>query len=628
MIVKNINPAKVLFFLFILVAAPNYVMSQEPLFHHFSTDQGLSSLETYHVFQDSKGYLWISTSNGVTRFDGYTFQNFDEQDGLSDNIIFEAVEDYKGRIWFVGYNCKLSYYENGKIKPYQFNHAIEKLTPSLVLSVKSSFYIDRQNNVYLSLRYIGIIKISPNGNITRLDKLSENIADILQADNKVLVAQHHGTENMLNINTKYIHRTIVNNVLSKSKNLAVFAVVSSDHKSIFIACDHYLLKIFADGHYQIRTMESLILWISKDKDNMIWVCPFNDGAIALNENDILGPPVHNYLSDKSVSSVLQDKEGGFWFSTLDDGVFYLSSHKSFSYVYPSNLPDYEILHVETGDKEIFAGTGNCYLSVIKNNKITNYPVDTTTHSEITSLTYDRTHKELLIGTTYDPYVFKDGKISKLIDNYKKLNKKYEGILISARSIIKESKDTYWFGNIAGLSLVDINRHVVLSNSFRDHTVNNIRISSLYRFPDGSLLIGSTEGLWKYKQGQFIKINSSIPGLNKRILKIAGDSLGRNIWIATKGDGLYLKTIDGIHHFTRKEGLLNNSPTDLCLNRNDLWLTTSQGISCITIKKYKPLSYSLHNFNVDYGLASNQVYQIKTFGNKILVATNRGLSIID
>ncbi|MDP4291614.1 MAG: histidine kinase, partial [Bacteroidota bacterium] len=468
----------------------------------------------------------------------------------------------------------------------------------------------------------------PNGNITRLDKLSENIADILQADNKVLVAQHHGTENMLNINTKYIHRTIVNNVLSKSKNLAVFAVVSSDHKSIFIACDHYLLKIFADGHYQIRTMESLILWISKDKDNMIWVCPFNDGAIALNENDILGPPVHNYLSDKSVSSVLQDKEGGFWFSTLDDGVFYLSSHKSFSYVYPSNLPDYEILHVETGDKEIFAGTGNCYLSVIKNNKITNYPVDTTTHSEITSLTYDRTHKELLIGTTYDPYVFKDGKISKLIDNYKKLNKKYEGILISARSIIKESKDTYWFGNIAGLSLVDINRHVVLSNSFRDHTVNNIRISSLYRFPDGSLLIGSTEGLWKYKQGQFIKINSSIPGLNKRILKIAGDSLGRNIWIATKGDGLYLKTIDGIHHFTRKEGLLNNSPTDLCLNRNDLWLTTSQGISCITIKKYKPLSYSLHNFNVDYGLASNQVYQIKTFGNKILVATNRGLSIID
>ncbi|MDP4290618.1 MAG: two-component regulator propeller domain-containing protein, partial [Bacteroidota bacterium] len=201
------NHAKVLFFLLILVAAPNYVKSQEPLFHHFSTDQGLSSLETYHVFQDSKGYLWISTSNGVTRFDGYTFQNFDEQDGLSDNIIFEAVEDYKGRIWFVGYNCKLSYYENGKIKPYQFNHAIEKLTPSLVLSVKSSFYIDRQNNVYLSLRYLGIIKISPNGNITRLDKLSENIADILQADNKVLVAQHHGTENMLNINTKYIHRT-------------------------------------------------------------------------------------------------------------------------------------------------------------------------------------------------------------------------------------------------------------------------------------------------------------------------------------------------------------------------------------------------------------------------------------
>ena len=97
------NLIKVVFFC-LLITATSFVKAQKPLFRHFSTDQGLSTSETYHAFQDSKGYIWISTTNGVSRFDGYTFQNFEEQDGLADNIIFETIEDYKGRIWFDVYD--------------------------------------------------------------------------------------------------------------------------------------------------------------------------------------------------------------------------------------------------------------------------------------------------------------------------------------------------------------------------------------------------------------------------------------------------------------------------------------------------------------------------------------------
>ena len=615
-------------FFFLLIAATTLVKAQKPLFRHFSTDQGLSSSETYHVFQDSKGYIWISTTNGVTRFDGYTFQNFEEQDGLSDNIIFETIEDYKGRIWFVGFNCKLSYYENGKIKSYPFNHAIEKLTESQMLSVKSSFYIDRNENVYLSIRYRGIIKISPKGIITRLDKIPNNIADIYQTDNKLLVAQHHGTVNKLNINIKNIVASIVDDTLSKAKNLAVFAVASSDHKSVFVACDRYLLKIYNDGYYQIRKMASRIIWLSRDRDNMIWVCPFNGGAIAINEKKLMGPIAHNYLKDNSVSSVLHDKEGGFWFSTLDDGVFYLPSHKTFSYVYPTDLPDNQVLHVETGENQIFVGTGNGFLSVIKKNKILSYPIDTNAHSQITSLNYDRSHKQLYIGSTYGLYIFKNGKISPLINSHNKCNKKYEGALISVKSIVKQTENTYWLGNVTGLSLVDVKQNNVLFNSSRDYSKRSFRISSIYKYPDGSLLIGSSDGLWSYKDKQFKKAVNVIVGLKEKVLKIAGDSLGKNIWISTKGNGLYLKTPDSVYHFTRKEGLLTNVSYDLCLNKNDLWLATSQGISCITIRNTKPFQFSILNYTVDDGLASNEVLQIKTLGNKILAATNRGLSILD
>jgi len=610
-----------------LISATSFAVAQKPLFRHFSTDQGLSTSETYHAFQDSKGYIWISTTMGVSRFDGYTFQNFEEQDGLSDNIIFESIEDYKGRIWFVGFNCKLSYYENGKIKPYAFNNAIEKLAASQMLSVKSSFYIDRNDNVYLSLRYRGIIKISPKGVLTRLDKRSNNIADVFQTDNKLLVAQHHGTVNKLDINIKNLNASIVDDTLSKAKNLAVFAVPSSDHKSVFVACDHYLLKIYNYGYFEIRDMTSRILWLSRSKNNMLWVCPFNEGAIAINENNLMGPIVHSYLNNNSVSSVLHDKEGGFWFTTLDDGVFYLPSHNTVSYVYPTDLPDNDVLRVETGENEIYTGTSNGFLSVIKNNKITNYPVDTNLHSEITALTYDRRLKQLYIGSTYTPYIFKNGKISPLINYNNKKNKKYEGALITIKSIVKESDNTYWFGNSTGLSLVDVKQNDVLFNSSRDNS-KIIRINSLFRYPDGTLLIGSTDGLWVFKDMKFQKADNVIPGLKERVLKIAGDSLGKQIWISTKSNGIYLKTHDKVYHFTRKEGLLNNAPYDLCINKNDVWLATSQGITCITIRNFKPFQYSIHNYTVDDGLVSNQVFQIKTLGDKILAATNRGLSILD
>jgi len=605
-----------------------FVKAQSPVFRHYSTDQGLSSLETYHVFQDSKGYIWISTTNGVTRFDGYTFQNFEEQDGLVDNVIFETIEDYKGRIWFVGYNCMLSYYENGRIKPYKYNNIIEKLVDNRMVSVKTSIYIDREDNLYYSISTRGIIKISAKGVLKKLNKFSDNLADIVEFDKKLFVIQYSGIINKLNIKLNNIQTTITDDKLGKARKLAVFAVPSSDNKSVFVACDHFLLNIYNDGHYQIREMASRIIWLSRDRNKMIWVGTYNGGVEAISENNLMGPIVHNYLKDKSVSSVLEDKEGGFWFSTLDDGVFYLPSHNAFSYVYPVDLPDYEILRVETGENETFLGTGNGFLSVIKNNRISNYPIDTSLHSEITALTYDRVNKQLYVGSTYNTYIYKNGNISPLINFKNKKNKKYEGLMVTFKSIVKESKDTYWLGNFAGLSLVNVKQNIILYNSSVDKVTKVLRINTLYRYPDGNLLIGTSEGLWLYKNNNFNKAIRLIPGLKDRISQIAGDSLGKNVWIATKSNGLFLKTHDSIFHFSRKEGLLNNSPYDLCINNNDLWLATSQGITCITINKYKPFQYSLHNFTVENGLASNQVNQIKISADKILVGTNKGLSILD
>jgi ligand-binding sensor domain-containing protein len=65
---------------------------------NYTTNDGLPSPEVYTVVQDKKGFLWFGTDNGVSRFDGYTFQNFGAKEGLADNVINGIQEDELGRI--------------------------------------------------------------------------------------------------------------------------------------------------------------------------------------------------------------------------------------------------------------------------------------------------------------------------------------------------------------------------------------------------------------------------------------------------------------------------------------------------------------------------------------------------
>src|ERR1043166_8050652 len=83
------------------------------IYDHYTVNSGLPTQTTYNVLQDKRGFLWITTNAGVSRFDGKKFENFTTEDGLGDNEILNLIEDKKGRIWFVPFSHKVSYYYHG-----------------------------------------------------------------------------------------------------------------------------------------------------------------------------------------------------------------------------------------------------------------------------------------------------------------------------------------------------------------------------------------------------------------------------------------------------------------------------------------------------------------------------------
>ncbi|MFN0202794.1 MAG: two-component regulator propeller domain-containing protein [Bacteroidia bacterium] len=84
--------------------------AQQPYLRHFTVNDGLPSSFIYTTFQDSKGYLWISTDRGIVRYNGYHFQSFSIEDGLPYHDIWGFFEDKKGNIWCQGFLTYFVYY--------------------------------------------------------------------------------------------------------------------------------------------------------------------------------------------------------------------------------------------------------------------------------------------------------------------------------------------------------------------------------------------------------------------------------------------------------------------------------------------------------------------------------------
>ena len=142
----------------ILLGFETDAFSQSYSYRHFTVEDGLPTSEVFQVFQDSKGYIWIATNNGVCRYDGYEFKTFTKADGLPDDTVLEIYEDHKNRIWFIPHSVKLSYYFNDSIIEYKYNDAIQKLVKGNGVPEKLMFYVDSIDNIYMEKFYQHLAK--------------------------------------------------------------------------------------------------------------------------------------------------------------------------------------------------------------------------------------------------------------------------------------------------------------------------------------------------------------------------------------------------------------------------------------------------------------------------------------
>ncbi len=287
-------------------------------FRRLAISDGLPDNMVYMCLQDSRGYMWFCTTNGVSRFDGRTFQNFSIADGLADNEIIAISEDWLGRIWFQTLNGRLCYFDikTEKIVSYRENTALQKANGS---SYMSSIAVGVDSSVWFLFERYALKRLMANGEVRTYDIRGKQVVGVFEDEQKRIylagdTIRLFDAQKDVFVDWLMFPKTKAKSSLGKWHNQkGVLFLEAND--GIFEFKKGVLKKIRAKNFLKAQYLNS----ISADTLGNVW-CGISNGYYEFNKNK--DKSARFYPTNSHVSYVFLDKEGNHWVCTLGDGVYF------------------------------------------------------------------------------------------------------------------------------------------------------------------------------------------------------------------------------------------------------------------------------------------------------------------
>ncbi|MBL7828472.1 MAG: histidine kinase [Saprospiraceae bacterium] len=332
------------------------VCGQHPYFKNYQLNEGLLSNYVYSVFQDSHGYIWISSDVGVSRFDGQSFVHFNTSHGLPDNEVFSMIEDDAGRIWFATLNGKPGYFQHGVfynesnmpvLKKFRIKGMILKLfqhTDGRIVycsSYKTTLIDMRLGTVEEWQTDSGVAVVWPNPDGS-FGGISNSFGFI--------EPQGFRTTNSFIRLTQTIHAVPIGDTLIVSANKSLHLV---DWKTGAIY--NSISPLTTGDNFLYTKLLGNKLWTGCRTGILIFDYP----TLTLERS---------YLPGRSVSCILEDREGGLWISTFEEGVFYIPDPEILQYGLQDGLYHKRVISLSCDPKgKLWVGSEGSAFSILDEN---------------------------------------------------------------------------------------------------------------------------------------------------------------------------------------------------------------------------------------------------------------------
>jgi len=611
-------------------------LSTPPEFYKYrkwTTQDGLPINSLEGIIQAADGYLWISTTAGLARFNGDKFENFNRGNtpGLPDDVFLSIAEDQNGALWLGTRRCGIIQYKYGvkrvisKVDGLSSNNILSLFySPDVGLLVGTDKGLNR-----VFKKQVSFISL-PAGT------LSEQI-NVITSDSggKIWI----GTDNeLLVLKTHPKGLTVIDTLLEKHRITALAADtknnlwVGTKETGLFRVSMNHNTPVTREHSWNDKTVYSL--YIDPGDGETLWAGIHTLGLIRLKGDrcDSLPNPTAFFAND--VICIFKDREGNLWTGTNGDGLICFSDSKVLTYTSRNGLSAdavYGAFQDSRGD--IWVGTYGFGVNCIRDGKV-HHTLTTRDGlpSDFALIIGEDPQQNLWFGTYGQGITRMDKNGSKrtfttrdgLINNY-------------IYSIYTDRAGHFWVGTDDG----GLHRFDFKTDRFTlVHRLKN-KVRAIAEDRKGNMWIGANYfGVVRIQGSRVDLFNNQNSILDLDITTILEDKKGIT-WFSSFGGGLFYYINGKFHSITKKNGL----PDDIIYvimedDAGDLWMSSNQGIFRVdreVIDNFidgSSSSITTTLFGEGDGVKSlegNGGFQpssLKTADGKLWFPTIGGLSVID
>ncbi len=549
--------------------------AQTPRFKNYTDKDGLPVSKINALFQDSKGYLWIGTSSGISRFDGKRFKNFSKKHGLPNNYIYSIWETQEGTLLAGSANGGLSSHQSGRFSapltlPHRPAHVLcfaeEGGGPLWLGTEKGLYRIDGKN--------IKAYTIS--------DGLPANIIRALALDREgnLWIGTSKGAVGFVDGN--FTHHTHTGGLTGNY----ISAIYIDPRGSVWFGTRAGISRLHNGSFVTYTTGDGLchnhVTSITGDKDGNLWVGTYG-GLSRFSGGTFTSYTTANGLPNNFINTLCTDREGNTWIGTTA-GLSRLNNINVKVYSKKDGLPADNIWEI-TGDGggNIWMTSGNG-LSHFRDGRFKNYTKEDGLISNSVNTILATREGHILAGTVEGISILTPRGFT----NYTEADGLTNRVVFTSM----ESRDnTIWIGTKKGLCILK-------KGAFSSPPIETGHLQVVYILEDrkGNIWFASDNGLYRYRYpGKTYTRFTTREGLPDNVIStIFQDRKGR-IWVGTDGglgcyrDGRFLD-------YSREKGLPADSITFILEDlRGNLWLGTTNGLLCfdgVSVSTYTSLRHSL------------------------------------
>lgn len=616
-------------------------------FNKLTIKDGLSQSTINCVTQDSLGFIWIGTQDGLNRYDGYGFkvfkQNAHARTGLKDSYINCLMQDFEDNLWVGTQSGGISKISLTNSKLTHFNDFSE-LENANIRDLK----IDVDSTIWIATAKQGVFHYLPRENqlksYSALDGLTTSkINTLVVTSSSVFVGTDGAGLNIINKSTEEVSYINSGNTIMDDNTIRI--IKKQDKEHLFIGTNNGLYLLTIEGN-EVRRIDKNIIEISNDFSVISSVQQLPNGDIfygtqgnglykvIVRDNDTSYVNYHyndydpTAISSNIVNEIFLDQTGTVWVGTQDglsffDPVKQGFEHYNFVNGEKNSLLDKTVWAIFEKNNVIWVGNRKGITRINKkDNKYYHYPyrsdnpMDPNNHSVYAIKVDDK--NRVWVGATGGLYQLITSPDYKTAE-YKKVPFKDEGVDDADSRVFtlyNENDSVLWIGGREGIG--ELNLKTLKTKYFSANLGYNMpkkECRAIFVDRQLNLWLGYTGGglvkvkrtrdnsSEKYTFKRFVNNPNDTNSLsNNTVLSIYQDFQDR-IWVGTYGGGLnlFIKGNQTFKCFTEESGLANNSIYGVLeADTGVLWISTNYGLSKFYIGKD-----IFENYHESDGLQSNE-----------------------